>query len=663
MQNSYFKSKEQQAASAGRSGYSDFAVIGCVLSIIALLIVPPPMWLVDSLVAVNICSGIIMLLIAIYVGSAVEFSVFPSLLLLTTLFRLSISVCTTKMILLHGEAGHIIDTFGKLVAGGNIVVGLVAFLIITIVQFIVIAKGAERVAEVAARFSLDAMPGKQMSIDSDLRSGLLDKDEARSRRKLLELESKLHGSMDGAMKFVKGDATCGIIIIIINLLGGLAIGVMQKDMSFGDAAVKYSILTIGEGLVAQIPALLGAMSAGLIVTRATGSDKERHLGEAIAQQLSAKPRVLLAAGAICAIMAFIPGFPSLIFFILAFILLVVGSALTKELKPYLQRFISPLKATFGKTDASMPALITISNSKMLPIVPLLLELDQAKIGSINSHALEAESAEMLRVLTLRMGVALPRIEIHTRLFPEGTAGANGWQLSIYETPVASGVFSVKDTLHSLIEDVHIAMRRNLSLFIGTQEAANIINYITHDIPELAKELGRAMPIPRVADILRRLIEEEVSLRNMRDLIEGLTEAAQDERDTFALVERTRISLKRHLSHHYAPNGKLRAILLDQEIEQCLRQGISDEGGTPRLALDAPLARAIIDQIKARTQSTSCSVLIATVDIRRHLRKLIEQDLFDVAVLSFHELMPQLHLDVAGYLNFPVIDPPLLQAAE
>jgi type III secretion protein V len=296
-------------------------------------------------------------------------------------------------------------------------------------------------------------------------------------------------------------------------------------------------------------------------------------------------------------------------------------------------------------------------------VPLLLELDQAHIGTINSKVLAVEAENMLQNLTLRMGVALPRLEIHTRPFVKQMAGANGWQLSIYETPVANGVFSTKDTTHNLLEAVRNAMRRNLSLFIGTQETANVINYITHDIPELAKELGRAMPVPRVADILRRLVEEEISLRNMRDLIEGLTDAAQNERDSFALTELTRISLKRHICHNHAENGKLRAILLDQEMEQCLRQGISDEGGTPRLALDPVLARAVIDQIASRTQSMSCSVLVTTVDIRRHLRKLIEQDLFDVAVLSFHELTSQLQLDVVGYLNFPIMDPPMLQAAE
>src|SRR5436190_10694817 len=317
----YFRS-----ASSTREGvfarYSDLVLVAGVVAIVALMVLPLPLWLIDLLVAANIASGLLLLLLAIYIGSPLEFSVFPSVLLITTLFRLSLSIATTRMILLRGDAGHIIDTFGKVVAGGNLVVGLVVFLIITVVQFIVIAKGAERVAEVAARFSLDAMPGKQLSIDSDLRSGLIDKDEARRRRRTLELESKLHGSLDGAMKFVKGDAIAGIIIIVINLLGGLAVGVMQQDLDISTAMSRYSILTIGEGMVAQIPALLGAMAAGLIVTR-TNDDEDKHLGDAIRKQISAKPRVLVVAGGLCALMAAMPGFPALVFLLLA--LLFAGS--------------------------------------------------------------------------------------------------------------------------------------------------------------------------------------------------------------------------------------------------------------------------------------------------------------------------------------------------
>ena len=339
---SYF----QTASAAGnRTGglarFTDIALVAGIVAIIALMIVPLPTWAIDVLVAVNIAGGVLLLLLAIYVANPLEFSVFPSVLLISTLFRLALSIATTRMILLHGEAGHIIQTFGHMVAGGNLVVGLVVFLIITVVQFIVIAKGSERVAEVAARFSLDAMPGKQMSIDSDLRSGLIDKDEARRRRRVLENESKLNGSLDGAMKFVKGDAIAGIIIIIINLLGGLAIGVLQLDMAMGDAAVKYSILTIGDGMVTQIPALLGAMSAGLLVTRTTDDEHDKHLGDAIGRQLTAKPRVLLVAGGLCLLFAMVPGFPVVVFVLLGVALFTSGAMLTPALRARWERFAQP----------------------------------------------------------------------------------------------------------------------------------------------------------------------------------------------------------------------------------------------------------------------------------------------------------------------------------
>src|SRR5690554_925093 len=284
------------------------------------MILPLPLVVIDALVAINISIGFGLLLLGIYIPNPVAFSSFPSVLLLTTLFRLAISIAITKSILLHADGGHIVETFGTLVAGNNLVVGLVVFLIITVVQFIVIAKGSERVAEVAARFTLDAMPGKQLSIDSDLRSGMLDKDEARSKRRLLETESQLYGSLDGAMKFVKGDAICGIVIIIINLLGGLAIGVLQKGMDLGDATRVYSILTIGDGLVSQIPAILATIAAGLVVTRTTSDVDDKHLGEAITRQVTGQPRVLLITAILAFLMMLVPGFPKLVFALLGLVL-------------------------------------------------------------------------------------------------------------------------------------------------------------------------------------------------------------------------------------------------------------------------------------------------------------------------------------------------------
>ena len=358
MNPSYFQAQGKQGRSLnGLARYTDVVLVLALVAIIALMIVPLPAWMIDLLVAVNIAGGLLLLLLAVYVTNPLEFSVFPSVLLISTLFRLALSIATTRMILLHGEAGHIIDTFGNMVAGGNLVVGLVVFLIITVVQFIVIAKGSERVAEVAARFSLDAMPGKQLSIDSDLRSGLIDKDEARRRRSVLEAESRLNGSLDGAMKFVKGDAIAGIIIILINLVGGLAVGVMQQSMSMSDAAVKYSILTIGDGMVTQIPALLGAMAAGLLVTRTTGSEGE-NLGQTMGAQMMANPKVLLLAGGLCCLFALVPGFPVLVFLALALGFFAAGALLTPVARAKWERFIRPAVSVVTRREATAPVLMT-----------------------------------------------------------------------------------------------------------------------------------------------------------------------------------------------------------------------------------------------------------------------------------------------------------------
>ena len=360
-------------------GYSDVILAFGAVLIISVMILPLPLVVIDALVAINISIGFGLLLLGIYIPNPVAFSSFPSVLLLTTLFRLAISIAITKSILLHADGGHIVETFGTLVAGNNLVVGLVVFLIITVVQFIVIAKGSERVAEVAARFTLDAMPGKQLSIDSDLRAGLIDKDEARRKRRLLETESQLHGSLDGAMKFVKGDAICGIVIILVNLLGGLAIGVLQKGMTLGQATHTYSILTIGDGLVSQIPAILATMAAGLVVTRTTGEIDDRHLGDAISRQIGAQPRVALITGLLALLMTLVPGFPWPVFLVLAVALL--GYSAWR----YRYEFES-LRRMFRISDEEISAALRpVETDDFAPPPPLLLELSPALAAAIGQE--------------------------------------------------------------------------------------------------------------------------------------------------------------------------------------------------------------------------------------------------------------------------------------
>ncbi len=639
------------------SRYADLLLVGGVVAILAMMVLPLPPLLIDALVALNISFGVVLLLVALYIGSPLEFSVFPSVLLISTLFRLALSIATTRLILLHGHAGQLINTFGHMVAGGSLVVGLVVFLIITVVQFIVVAKGAERVAEVAARFSLDAMPGKQLSIDSDLRSGLIDKDEARRRRRLLEQESKLHGSLDGAMKFVKGDTIAGIVIIVINLIGGLAIGVMLQGMDVGAATLKYSVLTIGEGMVAQIPALLSAMAAGLIVTRTADEPGDGHLGAAIGRQLSAKPRVLVMAGGLCVLLAAVPGFPWAVFLLLALLFGGGGALLLPPVAERWRRLTRPLRETVLRRPDAPPPVLATSQPLLQACVPLLLELPSAQLAAEAPAQLLRALEAVLDDINLRLDLPLPRIRIQL-------AAAPGWRLLAFEVPIASGALpgdpSGDGMPPALAAAVHAALRRHATLFFGTQEAGALMARASNDMPDAAKEILRALPLQRLAEILRRLVEEEVAIRNTRDILDALAEAVQREKDVYALTELTRIALKRQISHHVAPDGRLRAVLLAPDLEELLRQAVRVSNGVQQLALEPQQARAVMTALAAEIRKERPAAVITSVDIRRHVRKLIDVDCFETPVLSFHELMPTLQLDVAA--RVALANPPLLEAA-
>lgn len=653
---SYFRSADREREGL-LARYGDLLLVAGIVAIVALMVLPLPLWLVDLLVAVNIASGLVLLLLAVYIGGPLEFSVFPSVLLMTTLFRLSLSIATTRMILLHADGGHIIATFGKLVAGGNLVVGLVVFLIITVVQFIVIAKGAERVAEVAARFSLDAMPGKQLSIDSDLRSGLIDKDEARRRRRALEQESKLHGSLDGAMKFVKGDAIAGIVIIVINLLGGLAIGVLQQDMALAEAMRRYSILTIGEGMVAQIPALLGAMAAGLIVTRATDEDKDRHLGDAMRRQLVAKPRVQLVAGAICLLLALVPGFPGLVFVALGLASVLAGALMVPAWREAAAAWLRTRLRGHALAEAVQqrrppPQVAATALPQPRPSVPLLLRVGAPLMAEPGAVVLARELEAVLDDFQINLGLPLPRIGLHAVSGPEA---ATRWELLAWEVPLAEGTLPADAQAAPaplLAEAVRQALRRHAPLFIGIQEATSLLTRASGDVPDVVKEVLRALPMQRVAEVLRRLVAEEVSIRNLRDILEALAEAGQREKDVQALTEMARIALRRQLSYRVAPGGVLRALLLAPDLEDTLRQSVRTQGGLSQLALEPETARRIVEEVVSLVARHRPQALVCSVDVRWHLRKLIETECFETPVMSFHELMPTLRLEVAAHVPLP-----------
>jgi len=667
------------AAPRPRVGYNDIVLaVGAVL-IIGVMILPLPMVVLDALVAMNIAIGFGLLMLSIYIPTPVAFSSFPSVLLLTTLFRLSISIAITRSILLHAEAGHIVETFGKMVAGGNLVVGLVVFLIITVVQFIVIAKGAERVAEVAARFTLDAMPGKQLSIDSDLRANLIDKDEARRKRRLLETESQLHGSLDGAMKFVKGDAIAGIVIILVNLLGGLAIGVLQKDMSLADATHTYSILTIGDGLVSQIPAILSTIAAGLVVTRTTGEIDDRHLGDAIGRQISGQPRVVLIVGILAVLLAFVRGFPTMVFLVLG------GGLLTLAAWRYRHQFDS-LRRVFRVSAAEMTeAHKPVDADDLAPPAPLRLELSPALAAALGEVPLQARIKDVVTGLREEYGVpvALPVTRIvpgladdEYRLTAFGARIASGRlrtdaQLRPARVPAAGnklpGFFppltgdwvaeAAPDTLdagETLAAHTRAALQRRLGSFIGIQETANLFGRMQRDYPDLVKEMLRVVAPQRVADVLRRLAEEGIPVRNLRDAFEAITDVGGREKDVVLLTEYVRVALKREIADRYADAERsLHVLLIHPELEDKLRQSVRVAGGASQLAIAPELAARLSAEVRshlARQPEGVRPVLLCSLDVRRHLRKLLEVDFFDLPVLSYQELAPDLRIVQAGQIN-------------
>ncbi|MFL6588504.1 MAG: type III secretion system export apparatus subunit SctV [Luteimonas sp.] len=669
------------AAPRAKFGYSDIILAVAAVTIISVMILPLPLVIIDTLVAVNISIGFGLLLLGIYIPTPVAFSSFPSVLLLTTLFRLAISIAITRSILLHAEGGHIVETFGTLVAGGNLVVGMVVFLIITVVQFIVIAKGAERVAEVAARFTLDAMPGKQLSIDSDLRAGLIDKDEARRKRRLLETESQLHGSLDGAMKFVKGDAIAGIVIILINLLGGLAIGVLQRGMPLAEATHVYSILTIGDGLVSQIPAILATIAAGLVVTRTTGEIDDRHLGDAITRQVSNQPRVVLITGILALLMTLVPGFPWPVFLLLG-----VG-LLTFSAYHYRYQF-ELLRRLFRVTDEEVLADVhaSVEHDDLAPPAPLQLQVSPLLAQTMGAHNLEARAVDIAQRLREEYGVPVPvpslrivstfgedeyrltafgariatgRLRSDAVLQPQAATATNATKLPGFYPAVVAGAWvqsgeGTQPPLEVLGAHMTAAIRRRMGGFLGIQETSNLFAKMQRDYPDLVKEMLRVVAPQRVADVLRRLSEEGVPVRNLRDAFEAITDVGGREKDVVLLTEYVRVALKREIADRYSDDERtLHVLLIHPELEDKLRQSVRVAGGASQLAISPELAGRLGNEVRAHLgrQATGVKpVLLCSLDVRRHLRKLMEVDFFDLPVLSYQELAPDLRIVQAGQIN-------------
>jgi type III secretion protein V len=620
------------AASFARS--SDLVLAFFIVAIIGLMILPLPTVLIDTLVAANITLGVMLLLMAIYVSSALQFSSFPSVLLISTLFRLALSVATTRMILLDGDAGNIIDTFGEMVAGGNIVVGLVVFLIITLVQFIVIAKGSERVAEVGARFTLDAMPGKQLSIDSDLRSGLIDKAEARKKRADLEQESQLHGSLDGAMKFVKGDAIAGIVVIIVNLLGGLAIGIFQHGMPAAAAIEKYSILTIGDGLVAQIPALFGAMSAGLIVTRVSETDSKDHLGDTIQRQFASIPRVSLVAGVMALLFAFVPGFPTSIFITLGLVLTLTGAMLFPAFRYLMKSYSEPALESLSPRGKRSIRSDVESTEVVMPksAQPLMLKLPVEMASAGGDGRIRERMQHLIENHCERSGIELPSMH-----FVWDRSGESVWSLAIFDVPVAGGP-AVAGDIDSIVDNCLLSIRRNVKLFVGIQETSRLMAQVSMTAPEVVNEVQRALPLQGISVIFRNLVEEEVPVHHSVAIFEGLVQASQNEKDLSNLTEYARMAIGRQICHRYALDGKVPAVGLTFESEEALLNQVRSANGVTELAANPEQLMKCRDMLGEAIVSEKPQAVVVPVMLRRHIRQLLVGEHFDTPVLSYPEIV-------------------------
>jgi len=677
---------------------NDLALAFLLVAVIFMIVLPMPTILVDAFIAINISAAVVLLMVAVYLPHPLAFSAFPSVLLLTTLFRLALSITTTRLILLEADAGKIIYAFGDFVIAGNLVVGLVIFLIITLVQFIVITKGSERVAEVSARFSLDAMPGKQMSIDSDLRAGVVTMEQAKERRTRLEKESQLYGAMDGAMKFVKGDAIAGLIIIIINILGGILVGMMQHGLSAGEALQLYSVLTVGDGLVAQIPAIFIAITAGIIVTRVT-TEEHNNLGTDIGNQIMAQPNALLIGGGLSLGMALVPGFPTGVFIILGLVLLGIGWALRQRQSTG----DADLFETLHGRDAAAQGEMTVPGDSADPYLsstPLTLEVAEAMRSELRPELLNAELAKVRRGLYQSLGVPFPGVSLRF----ESRLNDDGYAIHLQEVPVAEGYLGSQKLFvcHSVDEltllDIpysegeaflpglptvwvnavhndklrekgigvlnapqilshHLAcvLRKYASQFVGVQEAHHLLSQLEPGFAELIKEAQRAVPLPKMAAVLRNLVAEDISIRDLRSILEGLVKWGPQEKDDVLLTEYVRSYLKRHISHRFsAGQNILPAYLLNPATEDAIRNGIRQSPTGSYLELEPAVSQGLLNTIREHVgelnHRVNRPVLLTSLDIRRHLRQLIEPDFFELAVLSYQELTPEITVQPLGQIQ-------------
>jgi flagellar biosynthesis protein FlhA len=664
----------------------------CVLGVLAILVVPLPAPVLDGLLALNVAISVMMLLVSLGLQKAMEFSVFPSLLLITTLFRLSLNVATTRLILLEGgsgpgAAGHVVEAFGRFAVGGSLIVGAVIFLILLVVNFTVITKGSGRVSEVAARFTLDALPGKQMSIDADLAAGVIDDKQARERRQSLARETEFFGAMDGASKFVRGDAIAGLIITGINIVGGLLAGVLRDHLGFGRAIETYTVLTIGDGLISQMPALLVSTAAGVLVTRSEGAD----LGTQVGGQIFGSPRALKYSAMVLGLLAVLPGLPAMAFGPLA---LGAWAMSRRTEKRQADEKLSPKKPDeASKGEQKIQDLLALDTLELEVGFSLLPYIDVEKGGELPGRV-----TALRKQLATELGLVLPSVHLKDNLRLDGTeyrvklrgieigrgvvhAGRlmclepNGGAPTLEGLPGKDPAFGLPAVWitpeqrpaaeargYTLVDGpsvltTHLSelIRRNAHELIGRQEVQDLLAACAKEAPKLVEDtVPGVVSLGELVRVLRGLLRESISVRDLRTVLEAVADAAPRSKDAHFLVEQVRRRLARQITSRVAERGVVHALTLERPAEDALRGSLGQNDGEPTLAPDLDTARRLISSLETRAQTLVAAgkqpVLLAPTDLRRPLFDFASRFVPDLAVISARELVPGTTIEPAGTVS-------------
>jgi flagellar biosynthesis protein FlhA len=687
---------------AGR--HADLVAAVAVVMVVAMMIIPLPPFVLDLLITLNISAALMIVVATLYVPRALDFSAFPSLLLLTTLFRLAINISVTRLILLHGDAGHVVTAFGNFVVGGNVVVGLVIFLILIVIQFVVITNGAGRVAEVGARFTLDAMPGKQMAIDADLNTGQITDEEARRRRRDIEREADFYGAMDGASKFVKGDAMAGILITGINLIGGIIIGVMQQGMPFGEAASHFSLLTIGDGLCAQIPALLISVATGILVTR---SASEQDLGTDVADQLLEQRKAPLVAGVVIMAFALVPALPKIPFLVIGGAFFAVGWLLRKE--PTRAVRDATARAAAAAPPAGAPGELPAPRDAALDALaldPLELAIGFGLVPMVDQQAggtLLQRVGTIRRQIASELGMVIPPVRIRDDVGLDsheyvmrvrGTEVARGGVMAghhlamdpgdaigqlpgIPTTEPAFGLPAVwipeagraeAEALGWTVVDPESVVVTHLTETIRTHAAELLTRQETRQLLDQLKEVNAAvvdevvpdvLSVGEIQRVLQALLREGVSVRDLGAVVEAVGDKARLTRDVAMLAEYARQALGRTIVAPYLDSeGTVRALTLDPALEQEVAEALVQTADGEFLAMDPVRAHGLVDacaeQVEQALARGGRPVLLCSARVRRHLRRLCEQRLPQLAVCSYNEIAAGVSVETIGVLDAAVI---------